>query len=544
MSNENKEKEEKIAPIHLGELLKTELPPKPEGVAAKRVIMNLEDKRQILYPKALLSELQGPELQKRLQEEQINKDAENAKRINLKNKYDAEIENSRVNRMKLLNDWRVIMRIAKVDEIRKYLTLYMQIFERDLDDKDAILQMLDRDIMEAEDHYNIALTNHFIHIRQLVSLQDSRIKGLFKEFEMDVSELETEFNSEFEEIKRQFEQEQNDILRMLNNITESYNMKIEKLESDFREIKNTQIQRIKEVYSHLQEAIKKAGTDVHNKFSNEMNDIKQKSDDKNRTDTEGIETLNKEEKIVAAKKRKLEKQTEELKQLKMKIKQNSEDWDQKNSALQHEKEKVMNSYRILKSKLIEFRNMQREKLKKLVKNSWDCETKLKGFIKLAEKILKLAEISRRLELGKEKILPYYENSEIQKDSEEVKEEIKLGDIKGVDPNLYEEIKSLENFWKRYNKVKLDVIAIKKQKSAIEQQNELLKNYLQQYYDGFHVNNVVMTNENPLLRIDRVAPIPERYVVDESGSLGADYQEGNKIVNDTRKQKLFSFVKIP
>ena len=95
--------------------------------------------------------------------------------------------------MKLLNDWRVIMRIAKIDEIRKYLTLYMQIFERDLDDKDAILQMLDRDISEAEDHYNIALTNHFIHIRQLVSLQDSRVKGLFKEFEGDVRNLENEF---------------------------------------------------------------------------------------------------------------------------------------------------------------------------------------------------------------------------------------------------------------------------------------------------------------------------------------------------------------
>ena len=42
--------------------------------------------------------------------------------------------------------------------------------------------MLDKDIEEAEDHYSIALRNHFIHIKQLTSLQDSRITGLFKEF--------------------------------------------------------------------------------------------------------------------------------------------------------------------------------------------------------------------------------------------------------------------------------------------------------------------------------------------------------------------------
>ena len=530
--------DEKPIPIHLGELLKNE--PIPQGGGTKKIIATFPDHREILYPKALLSELSGAELTKRQAEDKRDKEAEEARRTHLKKIYEQEIEHSRVNRMKLMNDWRVIMRIAKIDEIRKYLTLYMQIFERDLDDKDAILQMLDRDISEAEDHYNIALTNHFIHIRQLVNLQDSRVKGLFREFEKDVNELENEFNTEFEEIKKQFEQEQNEILKMLRNITESYNKKIAKLNQDFQELKNSQIQKINEVYSHIQEAIKKAGTDVHNKFSNEMNDIKQKSDDKNRQDSEGIEKLSALEKEVLAKKKKVEKHNEELKNLKLKIKQNNEDWDQKNNSLKSEKEKIMQSYRILKNKLIAFRNMQREKLKKLVKNSWDCNTKLKNYIKLAEKILKLAEISRRLEIDKEKILPYYESSDIEKEDNN-KVEIKLDEIKGVDPVIYEEIASLQNFWKRYNKVKLDVMAITKQKAEVEKQNEILKNYLQQYYDGFHVNNVVMTNENPLLVVNKINPNPNYYAIDEGKDAKQPVQEGNKIVKETRKQKYLEFV---
>ena len=528
---------EKIKPIHLGELLKAEPEVEVPG-ATRRIVKTYSDHKEILYPKALLSELTGPELEKRKLEDKKEFDAQVIRRNHLQKIYEEELQHSRINRMKLLNDWRIIMRIAKIDEIRKYLTLYMQIFERDLDDKDAILQMLDRDITEAEDHYNIALTNHFIHVKQLMALQDSRIKGLFREFEKDVSELENEFGTEFDEIKKQFEQEQREILRMLHNIQETYNKKISKLNQDFQELKNSQIQKINEVYSHAQEYIKKAGTDVHNKFSNEMNDIKQKSDDKNRQDTDGIEKLNALEKEVLAKKKKVEKNNEELKTLKIKIKQNNEDWDLKNQSLKNEKEKIMKSYRILKDKLIAFRNNQREKLKKLVKNSWDCETKLKSYIKLAEKILKLAEISRRLEIEKEKILPYYENSDIEQNENNAVDE-KLDPILGVHPVLYEEVEALQNFWKRYNKVKLDVIAIKQQRAMVEKNNEILKNYLQQYYDGFKVNNVVMTNENPLLRIERVDSTEPIKVIDGGNQLGTLVQEGNQIVSDTRKQRVFA-----
>jgi len=86
---------------------------------------------------------------------------------------------------------------------------------------------------------------------------------------------------------------------------------------------------------------------------------------------------------------------------------------------------------------------------------------LKDYIKLSEKILKMAEICRRLETEKEKILPFYENSDV------VVEDINLPkpmDILGIDGKFYDEMDSLKNFWKRYNKVLLDVIAIKKAKN--------------------------------------------------------------------------------
>jgi cell division septum initiation protein DivIVA len=242
-----------------------------------------------------------------------------------------------------------------------------------------------------------------------------------------------------------------------------------------------------------------------------------------------MKVLYKLEKDIAHLKKKVDKLKEEVKQKKLTIKQNSEYWEQKNNSLKSEKEKIMENYKILKNKMISFRNIQREKLKKLVKNSWNCITSLNNYIKLSEKILKLAEICRRLETENEKILPYYENSEINQ--EELLAELPTPEkIFGIDTVIYDEIESLKNFWKRHNKVMLDMIAIKKQKVIIEQQNDVLKQLLKQYYNGFTLNNNVIASENPLLIVSEFGG-PQK-------SLANTMQEGNFIYNEINKQRNF------
>jgi hypothetical protein len=48
------------------------------------------------------------------------------------------------------NQWRKIMRLAKVESLRKEIEIMSQNHERDVDRKDAVIQMLDRDLEEAE----------------------------------------------------------------------------------------------------------------------------------------------------------------------------------------------------------------------------------------------------------------------------------------------------------------------------------------------------------------------------------------------------------
>ena len=53
---------------------------------------------------------------------------------------------SRVNGLKIHNQWLKIMRLAKIESLRKQIEVLSQSHERELDRKDAVIQMLDRDL--------------------------------------------------------------------------------------------------------------------------------------------------------------------------------------------------------------------------------------------------------------------------------------------------------------------------------------------------------------------------------------------------------------
>ena len=57
--------------------------------------------------------------------------------------------------------------------------------------------------------------------------------------------------------------------------------------------------------------------------------------------------------------------------------------------------------------MAKLRNQKEEHLGTLVTNSLHCMEKLKSYQSLGERILKTAELCRKLETEKEKVLPFY-----------------------------------------------------------------------------------------------------------------------------------------
>merc|ERR1711990_1155024 len=109
-----------------------------------------------------------------------------------------EQKNSRMNRLKIQNQWRKIMRLAKVESLQKDIEILSQNHERDVDRKDAIIQMLDRDLEEAEEQHQMALRSHLQNVDALVKLQVSRLHAMEQQAEKDLAAIENEFKHEFD----------------------------------------------------------------------------------------------------------------------------------------------------------------------------------------------------------------------------------------------------------------------------------------------------------------------------------------------------------
>lgn len=146
-----------------------------------------------------------------------------------------------------------------------------------------------------------------------------------------------------------------------------------------------------------------------------------------------------------------------------------------------------------------------EEKKELVGLAWKRVDSYKGANhKQGERLLKLGELNRKMETERERVLPFHpvlsmEEEEKLKAEEGVQDEI-AEDMKSLhsfaldeDGKTVDEYDYLNNFFKRYNKVLLDVMAIKKERERLTQENADLRTILKQYLDGISVNEDVMGN---------------------------------------------------
>ena len=159
----------------------------------------------------------------------------------------------------------------------------------------------------------------------------------------------------------------------------------------------------------------------------------------------------------------------------------------------------------LKGRMNKFREREAMRLQELTINSQAAIKSLDGRRDKAEKILKLAEISRKYETEREKVLPFYDSSveEEEKAANEASEVRKSLQTSAAskDGQAVEEWNYLDNFFKRYNKVLLDVMGIERERDRLRNENGDLRSILKQYLDGISVNEDVINNPNPLLVVN-------------------------------------------
>jgi chromosome segregation ATPase len=180
---------------------------------------------------------------------------------------------------------------------------------------------------------------------------------------------------------------------------------------------------------------------------------------------------------------------------------NAKEYEERNVTLKEEKEAIQKQFQSLKKRMNSFREEERCRLTELTLLSNRVVKILKGKVEMSEKIIKMAEMNRKLETETEKVLPFYTQVESSTD--------KVGPEPALDIELPKEFEGMEQFNKRYNKVLLDKVMIEKMHNELSLENVRLRAILKQYLDGISVTESVLRQPNPLLVVNGKTNAPIR-----------------------------------
>ncbi|KAL4114472.1 hypothetical protein PRIC2_014409 [Phytophthora ramorum] len=428
---------------------------------------------------------------------------------------------SRMNKLKIQNHWRKIMRIVKVEALRKEVEVRSQNHERDVDRKDALIQMLDRDLEEAEEQFQMALRAHLLNVDELIDLQDERLLVLEKEFEADLRELEQEFHTEKNKLVTQHSMERSELQRIMQAVDQQEKEREADAKQEHEqlreEIRNKNLEDINVLRITLDSSIEELEQHFETAHLNYLQNTDQRTQDFKYL-TAKDQDLSRD---IELKIRKIERLQQSLALWRTKIAQNVRECSERNKALEEEKAAISHHFQTLKAKMNRMRDDQRRRLAQLSQGARDATRKLDTHLQLSERILQLGELVRKLETERERVLPFYHSTLAdEREANELTESVRLamrteqgreeeealqmldfqpqGLHDGVPVSEWE---YLDLFWKRHNKVLLDEIALRREKERVANENRELQTILQQYLAGISVSPTVLDGANPLLVVN-------------------------------------------
>ena len=440
-----------------------------------------------------------------MKEEEAARAKEEMRKRMLKERQAQEEKYSRVNRLKIMNQWRKLMRLVKVEDLRKEIEIISQNHEREVDRKDAIIQMLDRDLEDSEEQYQMALRSHLLIVDRLIDLHNAKIKGVEFEFEREMQELVEEFGAEAREIMGMHAKHKKEMLDIMALMEAEFNEQEQEARQEFEsareEIKNKNSEEYNVLRFTLEGLIEELERHFDAAHANYMATTEQRTQDFKHLTIKDQQSA----KTIEMQMRKLQRLQDSLAHWKTKLASNGRECEERNRSLREEKDAISRHFQELKSRMNKFRESEGRRLQELVINSQAAIKSLQGKLERAERILKLAELARKLETEREKVLPFYESSV----EEEEKAAADAADIRkslqtsatGKDGQVVEEWDYLNNFFKRYNKVLLDETAIERERDRLQRENTDLRSILKQYLDGISVNEDVINAPNPLLVVN-------------------------------------------
>lgn len=431
-------------------------------------------------------------------------------RHNLETSLKAESEMCKLNLAKIQHSWRKIMRESKVQQLKHEVEIMSQNHEREVDMKDAIIQMLDRDLDEAEEQYQTAHRSHLRNMDALVKLFDAKMAQLRDEFHAEQQQIIEDFTLERTTLLDRHQRLTQELSDVLDLQEEQFQAAEEDQRQEFEslceEIKNKNMEDLNVLRMILETQIE----ELEEHFQNAAESYSANTKDKVKKFKEYTNRDRKDAQTIDSQMKRLLRLQDNLVMWRAKIQTNTEESVTRNKLLRQEKEAIQAHFTRSKNGMNKMREEQARLLQTLSLQCDACRTTLDTNLDLATKILNVAELNRKMETEREKIVPFYPTLQMGEEEDALLDEaVQFRDelsslssyARSQTGKHVERWNLLDNFLRKYNSVLLDKEAIKKERGRLLQENGDLRSILKQYLDGISVNNQVLAGANPLMVVN-------------------------------------------
>ena len=393
----------------------------------------------------------------------------------LKLKLDHEERSVILNKAKLTDQWRTILRKAKTVDLKRDVMTLKDAFERALDKKKKYIDGLLNELEEAEEQYSMAFRAQMENIDKMMSIHKARLSDHQNQFSSEKERLMGESSSD----KRDMISKQKESEDYLNDVQIALDQNHSEVEGSLRtqfqsrkdEIRNRNLEEL----TTLKNAMEETMDGLWSELQEHIGQYKDSTADKRRTYGELLAKDKKGVAELSSNNNKLSRLQEEISDFKRKVNEGGADIGPEMEQLRKEREALTAQLHEVRRRVsIVFRNREHEKLKRLAVESHDILKVLNNLLGDQEHLLKLHKLVQKLATQQDIALTLESPGEkyLKRDEMELIQDL---DDAMWDPRLQipAEFRNLEPIWRKLNKGSLDFTAMKRENRQLMMDNQVL-----------------------------------------------------------------------
>ena len=402
----------------------------------------------------------------------------------LRLKLNHEEKSVTLNKAKLTDQWRTILRKAKTVDLKRDVLTLKDAFERALEKKKKYLGGLLTELEEAEEQYSMAFRAQMENMERMMNIHQARLDDQHTQFSRDKDRLIEESSQDKEEmISKQKESEDylNDVqIALEQNHTEVEGALRTHFQSRKDEIRNRNLEEL----TTLKNAMEETMDGLWSSLQAHIVDYKESTADKRRTYGELLAKDKKGVAELSSNNTKLARLQEEITDFKKKVNEGGADVGPEMDQLRKERESLTAQLHEVRRRVsVVYRNHEHAKLRRLAVESHEILQMLNQLLEDQEHLIKLHKLVTKVATQQDIALTLESPGEKYLKEDEL-ELIKDLDDAMWDPKLQipEEFRNLEPIWRKLNKASLDHTAMKRENKQLMMENESLQAAMRQYLD--------------------------------------------------------------